>query len=184
MPSPVARTRRFWMGFVTSKALPHSDQVRALYVEHHGWLHAWLRKRLGSSTDAADLVQDTFINVMTSGAVADIREPRPFLATVARRLMAHRYRRLALEEAYLKALAALPEALAPSPEDSALALEALTALDQALDGLPPKVREAFLLAHLDGLRYAEIAERLQVSVSSVKQYLSRANHHCLFALPS
>ena len=63
-----------------------------------------------------------------------------------------------------------------------LALEALRQVDQALDGLPSKVKEAFLLAHLEGLSYSDIAERLDVSASSVKQYLARANQHCLFAL--
>lgn len=59
-----------------------------------------------------------------------------------------------------------------------LALEALTLLDRLLDELPAKVREAFLLSHLQGLKIAEIAERLQVSTRSVKLYLVRANQHC------
>ena len=63
-----------------------------------------------------------------------------------------------------------------------LALEALGAIDAALDGLAPPVREAFLLAQLEGLSYAEIAARLEVSASSVKQYLTRANRQCFFAL--
>ncbi|WP_425249841.1 sigma factor-like helix-turn-helix DNA-binding protein, partial [Enterobacter hormaechei] len=33
---------------------------------------------------------------------------------------------------------------------------------------PAHVREAFLLAHLQGMRYCDIAERLRVSTSSVK----------------
>ena len=40
---------------------------------------------------------------------------------------------------------------------------------------------AFLLAQLEGLRHAEIADRMQVSVSSVRQYLARAMQHCLAA---
>ncbi|WP_312409520.1 sigma factor-like helix-turn-helix DNA-binding protein [Comamonas sp.] len=44
------------------------------------------------------------------------------------------------------------------------------------------VGKAFLLAHLAGLSYAEIAGRLAVSTSSVKQYLARANRECLFAI--
>jgi len=159
----------------------HQD-VHTLYRDHHGWLQGWLRKKLGSSFDAADVAQDTFVNVLATTAAGDIREPRPFLATIARRLVAHRYRRQLLESSYLEMLAALPEELAPSPEVQLLAIEALQQIDQALDGLPPKVREAFLLAHLEELSYAEIAARLDVSASSVKQYLTRANRQCLFAL--
>lgn len=158
------------------------NPVHALYDAHHGWLCGWLRRRLGNACDAADLAQDTFVSVMAGGQAAGIREPRPFLATVAARLVAHRHRRRVLEQAYLEALAALPEELAPSPEARLLALEVLQELDRALDGLPLRVRKAFLLAHLEALSYREIAERLQVSTSSVKQYLTRANRQCLFAL--
>lgn len=159
-----------------------SPTVEALYSNHHSWLYGWLRRRLGDSFAAADLAQDTFISVITAGSAGQIEAPRPFLATVARRLIAHRHRRQLLEDSYLETLAALPEEMAPSPEESYLALEALRQVDQALDGLPPQVKEAFLLAHLEGLSYAEIAERLSVSTSSVKQYLTRANRHCLFML--
>ena len=48
-----------------------------------------------------------------------------------------------------------------------------------LDGLSRKARAAFLLSQLEGLTYAEIAERLMVSVSSVKKYVARATEHCL-----
>lgn len=156
--------------------------VEDLYSNHHGWLYGWLRRRMGNVSDAADLTQDTFVSVITCGLAKEIREPRPFLATVARRLMAHSYRRRLLELSYLETLATLPEELAPSPESKLLALEALQQVDRALDDLPAVVREAFLLAHLQGLSYAEIALRLSVSTSSIKQYLSRANRQCIFAI--
>lgn len=157
------------------------QQLHTLYSDHHGWLFAWLRRRLRDPFAAADLTQDTFVSVMTAESVATIREPRPYLATIARRLMSNRHRRHLLETSYLDMLAALPEELTPSPETRLLALEALQQVDRALDGLPPLVREAFLLCQLEGLSYAAIAERLQVSTSSVKQYLTRANRQ-LFAL--
>ena len=166
---------------ITESAGPRPG-IESLYAEHHGWLRSWLRRKLGDSFVAADLAQDTFVSVITSGTADDIREPRPFLTTIARRLMAHRHRRQLLEESYLQALAAMPEELLPSPETQLLALEAVQQIDDALNGLAPMVREAFLLAHLEELTYAQIAERLKVSASSVKQYLSRANRQCLFAL--
>jgi RNA polymerase sigma-70 factor (ECF subfamily) len=158
------------------------QQIEVLYADHHGWLQEWLRRKLGDSFMAADLAHDTFISIITGGSASDIREPRPFLATIARRLMAHRHRRQLLEAGYLEMLAAMPEELAPSPEDQVLAIEALQQVDLALDGLPPQAKEAFLLAHLEALSYADIAKRLGVSTSSVKQYLTRANRQCLFAL--
>ena len=45
-----------------------------------------------------------------------------------------------------------------------------------------RAKQAFLLAHLEGLTYAEIAKELRVSTSSVKQYLSRANQQCFFSV--
>ncbi|WP_454728011.1 MULTISPECIES: sigma-70 family RNA polymerase sigma factor [Cupriavidus] len=167
---------------MSAAELAVQQEVHALYSSHHGWLLGWLRKRTGNVFDAADLAQDTFLSVIKAGSTGDIREPRPFLATVARHLMAHRHRRQLLETSYLELLVHLPEDLAPSPEARLLALDALQQVDRALDGLPPKAREAFLLVHLEGLSYAEIAAQLKVSTSSVKQYLMRANRQCLFAL--
>lgn len=164
--------------------ITQQQELHALYSSHFGWLQGWLRHKLGNAFEASDLAQDTFMSVLTTGNAPQIREARPFLATIARRLVAHRYRRQVLEEAYLAALACLPSEVAPAPEERLLALEALQEIDAALDGLPPPVRQAFLLAQLDGLSYAEIAERLSVSCSSVKQYLTRANRHVFFALPA
>lgn len=166
----------------TTELALQQQHIQSLYTAHHGWLKSWFRRRLGDSFVAADLAQDTFLSVIASGSASEIQQARPFLATVARRLMVHRHRRQLLEQAYLDMLAALPEQLEPSPEVRHMALEALQQVDRALCGLPPRAKEAFLLAHLEDLSYAEIAERLGVSASSVKQYLMRANRHCLFAL--
>ncbi|EOX6787262.1 RNA polymerase subunit sigma [Pseudomonas aeruginosa] len=168
---------------LASPSNPTNQHLQALYRDHHGWLFHWLRSRIGCPQNAADLAQDTFLSILSSKELLQIREPRSFLSTVARRLMANAYRRRQVEEAYLEALQVLPEAVEPSPEVRLLALEALTLLDRLLDQLPGKVREAFLLAHLQGLKIAEIAERLQVSTRSVKYYLVRANQHCFFAHP-
>ena len=158
------------------------QQVAGLYVDHYGWLTGWIRRKLGDAGVAADLAQDAFVSIIDAGTASSIREPRPFLATVARRLLSHYHRRQALESSYLELLAELPEAHAPAPEFRLMALQTLSQIDRALEGLPVKVREAFLLAHLLDLKYAEIAQRLNVSASSVKQYLLRANRQCLLVL--
>ncbi|MDO8306578.1 sigma factor, partial [Herminiimonas sp.] len=87
----------------------HLQKIEALYSDHHGWLYKWLRGKLDNASDAADLAHDTFMRVLTNRNNTDLREPRGYLATIARGLMIDRFRRQALENAYLEALATYPE---------------------------------------------------------------------------
>lgn len=159
-----------------------SQDLQTLYGENHGWLQDWLRRRLGNAFDAADLAQDTFVRILVSGRVPDTAQSRAHLTQIAKGLVIDLHRRRVLEAAYLKALAVLPENLAPSPEERALALEALLLLDAALGSLPAKVRETFMLSQLDGLTYSEIAARLDISVGAVRKYMLRAALACHVAL--
>ena len=95
--------------------------------------------------------------------------------------MSNFYARRSLEQAYLQALAQLPEESMPSPEQRWLLLETLQALDELLDGMAGVVRRAFLWSQLEGLGYREIAERLKVSERTVKRYMAQAYEHCLMA---
>lgn len=156
--------------------------VERLYLAHHGWLKGWLRRRLGEQADAEDLAQDTFVRVMRSrGAIAELRQPLAYLATIANSLLVNRWRRQAVERAYLEALAARPEALAPSEEERLLLIEALVEIDELLHGLAPAVRNIFLMSQLDGLTYPQIASRLGLSVNQVQKAMSKAFAACYAA---
>lgn len=167
---------------MTDLAPPPEPSLPALYRDHRGWLEAWLRRRLGNAWDAADLSQDTFLRVLTSAQpLADIRQPRAYLLTVGKRLLSNFHQRRSLEQAYLDALAQLPEQSLPSPEQRWILLETLHALDELLDGLKAPVRRAFLWSQVEGLGYCAIAERLNVSERTVKRYMAQAYEHCLLA---
>ncbi|MQU63787.1 sigma-70 family RNA polymerase sigma factor [Pseudomonas sp. FSL R10-1350] len=159
----------------------HTD-VRNLYSDHHHWLVNWLRRRLRNAENADDMAQDTFLYVLGKPEqVAQLREPRAWLSSIAKGLIIDRYRRQQVEQAYLQALAHVPEQDMPSPEERLILLETLTRIDALLDGLKPNVRTAFLLSRLEGLGYQAIAERLEVSVSSVEKYMATAIRHCFLA---
>lgn len=156
-----------------------SYQPHQLYTDHHGWLHGWLRKKLGCTHMAADLAHDTFLLVLRKRELTPLREPRAYLTTLAHGLLVNHWRRLDIERAYLETLAAQPQKAAPSPEEQALLLETLYALDALLSKLPAKVRSAFLMAQLEDLTYAVIATQLGVSERMVKKYMAQAMLHCL-----
>ena len=156
-----------------------SRSLHALYSEHNGWLKGWLRARLGDASDAADLAQDTFVRVLAARNVEAIREPRTYLSAIARALMIDKFRRQAIEQAYLDALALRPEPLDIAPETRLLILETLTAVDAMLDGLGERTRRIFLAVQLEGLSYVATGERLGVSVTTVKKHMIRAMTQCL-----
>jgi RNA polymerase sigma-70 factor (ECF subfamily) len=159
-----------------------TDPVAQLYSEHHSWLLRWLRGKLNCSDHAADLAQDTFVRLLASPAergASILREPRAYLTTVAQRLLIDHYRRQSLEQAWLDTLALMPEPMTPSVEERMIILETLHRIDAMLDGLVPRVRNAFLLSQLEGLGYSEIALRLNISERTVKRYMVQAFEQCI-----
>ena len=161
---------------------PHSELVGALYRDHRGWLLAWLRRNVACPQRAEDLSQDTFVRLLGRTELQAPREPRAFLAAIAKGLLFDYFRRAALEQAWLNELMLIPEAEQPSPEAQQLILEDLKAIDRMLSKLSSKSRAAFLHCRLDGMTHAEIAERLGVSVPRVRQYLAQGIRQCYIAL--
>tara|TARA_B100000676_G_scaffold250363_1_gene254885 strand:- start:225 stop:776 length:552 start_codon:yes stop_codon:yes gene_type:complete len=162
--------------------LPHcQDEVGDLYAAHHGWLTHWLHRRLRCPQDAADLSHDTFLRLILGDQPLDaLREPRAYLLVIASRLLINRHHRKQVEEEALRQVAVLLERHDQrGPAETAAARDLLVSVLKLLvDELPEKPRRAFLLARLEGLSYRQIARRLEVSESSVKQYLARALAHC------
>lgn len=157
--------------------------VEELYANHYQWLRHWLQAKLGpANSHAADLAQDTFIRLFSNSQLSELNEPRAFLTTVASRVLSNHWRRAQLETAYLQALENQPQDVAISPEEQQILFETLVEIDQALSELPMVVKKAFFMAQLDGVKYADIASELDVSVSTVKRYLVRASARCYFAL--
>lgn len=155
-----------------------SALLHTLYCDHHGWLKGWLRQRLGDREQAADVAQDTFLRLLVSGRLPGRQEGRAYLTQIARNLVIDQWRRQRIERAYLQSIAHLPEPETPSLETRALILETLVQIDAMLDRMPDNVRSAFLLSQFEGLSYAQIAERLGVTVSSVQKYMTRAIQAC------
>lgn len=159
------------------------SQVDDLYREHHRWLRGWLQPKINCGHLATDMVQDVFVRILTADNAAErleaVREPRGYLATIARRLMIDHFRRARLERAWMQTLAEQPQAEDISEEERAILLETLYELDAMLAGLGRDVRRTFLLAQLDGMPYKQIADQLGVSLSSVNRYIAKALHHCV-----
>lgn len=147
-----------------------------LYRQHHSWLQSWLLRKLGNSADAADLAQDAFMRLLMR-PVGDLEPParaRAYLKAMASNLCVDLWRRREVEQAWLQALAARPEAYAPSPEQHCMVVDALLEVDRMLARLPHKAALAFVMAQVHGLSYRAIGAQLHVSERMVKKYMAQA----------
>jgi RNA polymerase sigma-70 factor (ECF subfamily) len=68
------------------------------------------------------------------------------------------------------------EADPDTPESKLSQSQTMNAIDEALQTLPERQRQAFILRHWDGLDTDEAAKAMGVSSGSVKTHLSRATH--------
>ena len=167
--------------FFVAVADPKPSLVVRLFAEHRGALLAFFRRRVRSSADAQDLAQEVYLRMLRVKDLETIRNPVPYLYTVANNLV--------------KEQAVLDRREASGVDIDALAthehLETLPAFDGELDAaqrvarlrcvlkqLRPKWQAAVELRFTHGLSYREIAIRLEVSPQMAKKYVTRALFHC------
>jgi RNA polymerase sigma-70 factor, ECF subfamily len=131
---------------------------------------------------AADLVQDSFVRAYTR--LDSCQDPARFSAWVFRilRNRCHDFLRDVRQRTRPVDEVTVLASDRDDPEIAYGRVELGTHLRNALATLPEAQREAFLLKHLDGFSYEEMAEMLDVSVSALKMRVLRARdalHHQL-----
>jgi RNA polymerase sigma-70 factor, ECF subfamily len=147
----------------------------AVLVERYRDRYARYAARMLGSRDAAeDAVQDALVRAFDR--LADCREPDKFAGWLflilrnrcfADQRRRHREGRLPEEAAAGVAASERSDAVVEQRERS-------QALERAVEKLTPEQREAFVLKHVAGLPYEEIAQLTGATVASLKMRMHRA----------
>ncbi|MCB5303641.1 RNA polymerase sigma factor [Yersinia bercovieri] len=163
---------------------PPSNKVSLAYQSTYGQLVSFFRKRLDNSSDATDLSQDVFALWLKRAKETPVEHSRAFLFKIAHRVLIDHWRAAGKQR---RVLAQSHEEVSPEPEiapagaDPQHVLEQqqrLSRLEEALNSLSPRRREAFLMHRFDGLSQIEVAERMGISVSMVEKHIAGALLHC------
>jgi RNA polymerase sigma-70 factor, ECF subfamily len=129
-------------------------------------------RMLGSVDAAEDAVQDAFVRAYDR--LAECRDPDKFVGwfflILRNRCFAER--RKSRTSVPLEAAGAV--AAADRPDGAVETAERRQALQRALLELTPEQREVFVLKHVEGLSYDEIATRVGTTVPSLKMRMHRA----------
>ncbi len=141
-----------------------------LYRAYSGWLTARLRKRFGDETE--DLVQEAWVRAEPYSRRGVIRHPKALLMSIVENLAIDRARRRS-PRSLSAADRIAPETGAEPPPQADVVL-----LKQIVMGMPPGLREVFVLSRFAHLEYQEISERLGVPVTTVQWRMTKALEYC------
>jgi RNA polymerase sigma-70 factor, ECF subfamily len=170
-----------------------TEVLAAAFEEHRDHLRAVAYRLLGSTSDAEDAVQDTWLR-LTGADTSEVKNIGGWLTTVVARvalnmLRSRRYRQeepvgdswpgaaemAASTAVSTRAAGAGTAAQAGDPEDEAVLADSVgLALLVVLDTLTPAERLAFVLHDLFAMPFTEVAAVLDRSPEATRQLASRA----------
>jgi len=155
--------------------------------KERGHLFAFIRRRIRNESDAEDLLQEVFYQLLTSDSVTEpIENLTSWLFTVARNKIIDWYRRRRTsrlaggaaerEEGLLDATERLSDP-ADRPDRAYWRSVFWSELADALAELPEEQREVFVAHEMEGLSFKELAERTAEPINTL---LSRKRYAVLF----
>jgi RNA polymerase sigma-70 factor (ECF subfamily) len=161
-------------GILASRAADGDVAAFEVLVRRHGPLmRVYAAKVLGIESEADDVVQDVFIQAWSQlDRLTDVNAVRSWLMRMVSNRAIERIRRRK-DHVDVDQWDA-PTPANASPEHIVEVNMQMGALAKAVDRLPEMQRQCWALKEIGGVPYAEIAEQLDVPLSTVRGQLARA----------
>lgn len=164
--------------------MSYRDELIAAFIAHYDALRRRAESYVRSPQLAADIVQDCYLRIIEHDPAVRVENPPAFLHRVVGNLAIDRQRKEALEARRVQA-GPIPEGVVsavPSAFQVVAGEQEYELLRQAIEELPVKSREVFLLYRAREMTMHEIARLLGISPRTVENHLAYALKHCRRAL--
>jgi len=148
---------------------------RVLYDTYRDHVYAYSLSMLKVPVYAEEIVQEVFLRVWIKRAQLNTDFSfKAFLFTITRNATFDFLKKAAYDEKLREAVFYKSQKFA-NPTDQVIREKDLEHIkQQALDLLPPKRRMIFEMSRNEGKSYAEISKELNISISTVKNQMSKA----------
>lgn len=160
-------------------ALSFTEEQRDVDLRHYQRaVRQFFFRRVSAHSDVDDLVQESVTRFIVASRRDKVQQPLGYLFRIARNLLIDHARR----NAGSGPASSVPDeeihvAVRAEQEDALHLADLESALNEALDELPAKCREAFILRRFHAMDTPAIAEHLGVSPRMVQKYLIRSMAH-------
>lgn len=149
---------------------------KSIVLPHEAALRRHVRRLAAHNFDTDDIVSEVLTRAYATAEFERIDRGRGFLFAIARNLLTDMARRQSVISFDLMANLELLDVAddAPSTEAVVSSRDELRRLQLFVDSLPLQCRRVFLLRRVEELSPGEIADQLQLSVSTVEKHLAKA----------
>lgn len=149
------------------------DLLSVLFFKHQLELRSFISRMFSASDPAEDIVQDTFHKLLSmEEGIDSIENPRAYLYKTAKNLALNNLRKGRYHSEYVASLD-VNEAAAPCLFREISSKQDLKRIQEAIASMPNSHKEVFLLNRESGLSYAQIAQKLGVSVSTIEKRMMK-----------
>lgn len=161
------------------------DDINGIYIGARPQLHQFLMRRVQCQDTAADLLQEVYLRLPHLKPPPETEgEVRAWLFRVASNLsidhVRTQQRQSGLLEKYCSDATEVDESA--SPDLIALFCDEIQRVQALLAELPPRCTQILKLTRMEGLTYAETAERLDISKSLVEKEMANILNHLRTAM--
>jgi len=157
------------------------DGYNALFKKYEGYIYTICYHYTNSKEDALDLVQEVFIRIYKG--MAKFEEGKPLLPWIKRitvntclnYVRSNKIATVSLNQSANQEGNAIENMVADSTDVEKTVILALTrsVLDETIATLPPEMKLAIILRHIDGMSYEEIGNAMSAPIGTIKTYLYR-----------
>jgi len=143
-------------------------------IQYYKELLFFIKSRIPNKDYAQDIVQESYMKAIALQNSQEIINKRALLYKIAKNLMIDKARKnFNLQEVLYEENAYTAKTV--EPEEVLLEQDRQKTLMRALQTLPQKRKEAFVLHVLEGYSRDEVSQMMGISIDAVEKHLSRAS---------
>jgi len=125
--------------------------------------------------EAEEIVQSTFMSVWEKRDTLEIKTSvKPYLYAMVRNACLNLIKHEKIKQQHVTHELALSDQSIEAVSQTVMASELESKINQALNKLPEQCRLVFKLSRFEELKYAEIADQLNISVKTVENQMGKA----------
>ena len=148
------------------------NQFREIFDQYFEAIRNYVYYMSSDVDLAEDIAQDTFVKLWNNREDVVMKTVKSYLYAIARNLTLNQVKRNKLRYNFIAQTEIGKDN--ESPEYKLLQKEFKEKLESVLASIPEGNREVFLMNRIEGMKYSEIAERLELSVKAVEKRMSKA----------